>query len=228
MRNTSVKVEKVVLEENLYYNKTVLLNYRIEYPQFFLHEFQTNLNKINMYYKESAYDLQRTCVKKIFLEAISFYEYSALSGMPVREFSVLRTFNVTYNQDCTLSLYFEQYDYMGGTHSVMIKTSDTWDIRTGEKISLCSLFDCKEDYDSYVIGTISNKIKVYLDTDRQYSYFENYEKYAKINFNDKNFFLTSEGIVIYYQHYDIAPYSMGSPEFLIPFDSEFVTMPSCV
>lgn len=228
MENISVKVEKVVLEENLYYNKTVLLNYRIEYPQFFLPEFQVSLNKINLYYKESAYDLQRTCVKKTFLEAINLYEYSTMADIPVREFKVLRTFNITFNQDCTLSLYFEQYDYMGGTHSVMIKSSDTWDIRSGERISLCSLLNCKEDYVLYLIGIIINKIGIYLSAKEEKSYFENYEKYVELKFEARNFFLIPEGIMIYYQHYDIAPYSMGIPEFLIPYDTDFVTMPSCI
>ena len=37
------------------------------------------------------------------------------------------------------------------------------------------------------------------------------------DFHPGNFFLVPDGIIIYYQQYDIAPYAAGIPEFLIPF-----------
>ena len=52
-------------------------------------------------------------------------------------------------------------------------------------------------------------------------YFDDYATLLRGNFNIKGFYLKPEGIVIYYQQYDIAPYVSGLPEFLFPFKGDF-------
>ena len=47
--------------------------------------------------------------------------------------------------------------------------------------------------------------------------FDDYPELLRSTFQAGNFYLTPEGIVIYYQQYDIAPYSSGITEFLLPF-----------
>ena len=47
-------------------------------------------------------------------------------------------------------------------------------------------------------------------------YFEDtLEKYT--GFNENNFYFNDNGIVIYFQSYEIAPYASGSPEFNISY-----------
>ncbi|MEA4987263.1 MAG: RsiV family protein, partial [Anaerovorax sp.] len=48
-------------------------------------------------------------------------------------------------------------------------------------------------------------------------YFDDYETLVVETFNPKNFYCTPEGVVVYYLQYDIAPYSSGIREFLIPY-----------
>ena len=47
-------------------------------------------------------------------------------------------------------------------------------------------------------------------------YFEDAEMLAVRNFDPKNFYLTKEGVTVFYPLYTIAPYSSGIREFLIP------------
>ena len=49
-------------------------------------------------------------------------------------------------------------------------------------------------------------------------YFKNHEQNVSISFSPDNFYLTPEGIVIYFQQYDLAPYSNGIIEFTIPYE----------
>ena len=49
------------------------------------------------------------------------------------------------------------------------------------------------------------------------SYFENYKELINKTFNPNSFYCTPEGISVYYQQYDIAPYSSGIREFLMPY-----------
>ncbi len=56
-------------------------------------------------------------------------------------------------------------------------------------------------------------------------YFDNYPPLVAGTFNKNSFYCTDEGIVVYFQQYDIAPYSSGIPEFPLPY-SGCVTNPS--
>jgi hypothetical protein len=230
MQKNVVKTEKVVLEENLYYNKENLITYRIEYPQFFSPIYQNNLNRINLCLKNKAFNLQRTCYKKLFAIAIDFYEFSVKHNYHIRKFEILLTFKVTFNQDCAISLYFDEFEYLGGAHGLTTRTSYTWDIRDGERILLCDLFNDGINFHGYIINSIDNQIKLQLLYDgNNYIYFDDYNKNVAINFNNNNFYLIKSpiGIVLYFQLYDIAPYSMGICEFFMTYDEYSMEMPSC-
>ena len=58
-------------------------------------------------------------------------------------------------------------------------------------------------------------------------YFDDYFHLVRENFKPNNFYLVDEGIVIYYDLYDIAPYAAGIRTFLIPFRKGIVLEPSC-
>ena len=47
-------------------------------------------------------------------------------------------------------------------------------------------------------------------------YFEDYRALLQDTFNADSFYIQPGRVVIYYQQYDIAPYSTGLPEFYIP------------
>jgi hypothetical protein len=58
-------------------------------------------------------------------------------------------------------------------------------------------------------------------------YFDNYEQLVSTNFKANNFYLSREGLVIYYQQYDIAPYAAGIPTFVIPYGPGGAKQPGC-
>jgi hypothetical protein len=47
--------------------------------------------------------------------------------------------------------------------------------------------------------------------------YDDYKPLIIKNFDKSSFYLSPEGITIYYQQYDIAPYSSGIAEFTIPY-----------
>jgi len=48
-------------------------------------------------------------------------------------------------------------------------------------------------------------------------YFEDYRNLIVQHFNPASYYLSNDGLVIYYQQYEIAPYATGIVEFTIPF-----------
>jgi hypothetical protein len=162
----------------------------------------------------------------LYQMAMVEYEYSVANNFPVRQFEDYVDFTVTYNENCVLSLYFDQYEYTGGAHGLTVRYSDTWNLQKSKRMDLNEIFPHKSDYREYVIDTINQQIAEEIATGNN-PYFENYSQLVNENFKANNFYLTEEGVVIYFQQYDIAPYSTGLPEFLIPYATEGAVPPKC-
>jgi hypothetical protein len=81
-------------------------------------------------------------------------------------------------------------------------------------LKLGQLVLCPPDDKTYLLSQIDSQIKKNPDI-----YFENYKELIAKTFDRNHFYCTPDGIVIYYQQYDIAPYSSGIREFLIPYSN---------
>ncbi|MBU3209326.1 DUF3298 and DUF4163 domain-containing protein [Clostridium algidicarnis] len=116
-------------------------------------------------------------------------------------------YKVTYNSDDILSIVIEYYEYTGGAHGMTYKINFNYYIDIGERIKLSSLFkegfNYKEHVDKAIKEAMDKTPEVYFG-----------DKFQGIN-DDTSFYITKEGVVIYFPLYEIAPYSTGIPEFII-------------
>lgn len=71
------------------------------------------------------------------------------------------------------------------------------------------------------LKTIEGQIIEQLKTSPQ-SYFDDYAKLVAKTLNLNSFYLTQDGVVLYFQQYDIAPYAAGFPEFMIGVAAPFM------
>lgn len=213
-----IKVDEYVLQQDMYYKGHVILSYAVHFPRFTAERYQLTLDKINDYYRTRAYMYVQSEIMELYKLATVEYEYAVANDFPVRPFDVVTVFEVTYNRDCVLSLYFDRYEYTGGAHGSTVRTSDTWNIACSSPVRMASLFPYADDIDEYVTENIVEQITQLAMTETEiFPYFEDYETLVKEHFNQNSFYINHKGVVIYYQQYDIAPYSTGIPEFLIPF-----------
>jgi hypothetical protein len=130
------------------------------------------------------------------------------------------TFNVTYTNSGLISLYFDKYEYTGGAHGTTERDSQTYNLLKYSLVRLNQVITCPPDFKNYILGEVRRQI----EQDKSV-YFENYAELTAETFNPNNFYLTPQGVVVYYQQYDIAPYTSGIREFLIPY-SDCVKAPS--
>ncbi len=226
MISESVQVKNEVIKEQLYYNKKMILRYKIEYPQFSSRIFQRTLNKINEFYRTKALTYQKYCKNNLYEEAKKQYEDSVRNRYPVRAFDALMTYNLTYNENCIISLYFDKYEYTGGAHGSTVRSSDTWYLLNGRRILLNQFFYRAFNAKEYVLNSINKQIENQIKSGNNI-YFENYKENTLKYFNPSSYYLTEKEIVIYYQQYEIAPYVAGIVEFIIPFTDRAVRQPRC-
>jgi hypothetical protein len=224
MEINSVQVKNNTIQDTMYYKKELVLTYKIEYPSFSSNQFQTN--RLNQFYRMKALAFEQYCRQRLFRLAIKEYEYSVANGFPVRAFDAVLAYKITYNERCTLSLYFDRYEYTGGAHGTTTRYSDTWNLKNSKLIPLRQLFIRSIDYVNYIIKSIIAQIEQQIK-DGNNIYFDDYEKNVRKYFNPNKFYLSKQGVVIYFQQYEIAPYAAGIVEFTIPYTDKNVVEPSC-
>ena len=169
--------------------------------------------RINRFYKHEAEKQLRASKNMLFAPACKDLRYRIENNIPFNPYEVLENFTVSLNSDCFLSLWRDIYTYTGGAHGNTLRKSETWSPESGWLFRLGQFFCRGTNYRKILI---LNAIEIASQREKcEYTdYFENYEKLIKQNFSPCNFYLTEEGIVIYYQQYEIAPYSEGIQEFI--------------
>lgn len=208
------KIFQKTLKDTMYYKDNPIFIYEINYPYFTTTCSTTSANYINNYYAHNAKSTEEYCRTVLYPQALESARYIP-NTQPFNSYTLTVEYKITYNSDCITSLYMDTYTYMGGAHDAVTRTSYTWNFKTGEQLLLSdfypittySLFSLQQN----IANQIAARLKVTPD-----SYFDNYKTLLKSIFNPKNFYLTPKGLVIYFQQYDIAPYTGGLPEFSIP------------
>ncbi|WP_297523072.1 DUF3298 and DUF4163 domain-containing protein [uncultured Clostridium sp.] len=126
------------------------------------------------------------------------------------KYEVNSSFHVPYNNNDILSLNVMNYYYAGGAHGLNNLISYNYNVKTGEELKLKSLFVSSFDYKTH----INEKIKSYISLDKD-TYFSGGADFKGISDNQE-FYISNEGITVYFQVYKIAPYAAGIRYFLIP------------
>jgi len=207
-------IEKKILKKELKYKGEVILKYTIEYPQVSNSMWTISSKKFNLYNYNIAIKLKNRAEGKLFEEAKEVYEYNKKNGYPIMVFELYYTFTVTYNTNNILSLYTDEYEFTGGAHGLTNRQSQNWDFRMGRQITLQELFPRDLNYVSNILKQINDTISRDIENGNNI-YFDNYCCLTAENFNVNNFYLENGNIIIYYQQYDIAPYSSGILTFKI-------------
>ncbi len=210
------------LAADMYYKNAPVLRYSINYPWLKSKLYGQAAITLNRYYADRAEAYEQYLRHSLFKTAVEEYDHSIKNGYPVRVFEALENFNITFNQDCTLSLYSERYEYTGGAHGNTVRSSDTWDLQTSRRVTLDEIVPCGRNY---IIDIIINDIQAQMSSNDGW-YFDDYADNVEQYFNPDSFYLTPDGVVIYFQQYEIAPYASGIPEFTLPY-SYAVLRPRC-
>lgn len=202
-------------KKNFKYNNIDVLTLSIKYPIIRLNYNPCAEWKINSQISMMVNDYIRYCAY-LYDQAVNFYHESQNNDFPFHSFEAYMEFFITYNENCLLSMYVDKYEFTGGAHGSTIRTSNTWDLYGGMNVPLYSLFKPGTDYKFLLTNEAIKQAENNL-AQNPGIYFEDYKKLIIQNFNDDSFYLTPEGLTIYYQQYDIAPYSTGIVEFTIPY-----------
>ena len=207
--NIDISAENI--KDLLYYETKPLIELNITYPQIGGHISRNAERNFNFYYLNSARVLNFKTRTETYRQAVAQYKYSKRNGFPFNLFSVIQTYEVTYLQNNYASLYIDIYTYSGGAHGMTERTGYTWNLRTGRRMVLSDFFPRNSNWRSIIL----NEVKRQIEQDPQ-TYFENAKQLAERYFDPRYFYLSANGITVFYPLYAIAPYASGIRTFEIP------------
>ncbi|HCD43498.1 MAG TPA: DUF3298/DUF4163 domain-containing protein [Lachnoclostridium sp.] len=209
-------ISKKTLTDIMRHNGITVFTYTIHYPYFTTTCSSTSAQSINKFYEFRSKQAENYCRTVLYPQAVDQAMFVQKNQFPFNSYEFLSVYQVTYNKDCTSSLYTDQYTYLGGAHGNTTRDSQTWDFSTGKQLNLIDFFPNTPQFTDYIFKGIQQQIEEQTKTSPS-QYFDDYAALLRGNFNINGFFLKPSGVVIYYQQYDIAPYVRGIPEFLFPF-----------
>ncbi|WP_183192346.1 WG repeat-containing protein [Brevibacillus fluminis] len=120
-------------------------------------------------------------------------------------------YRVVFQKNNILNIIGDSYSYyIGAAHGMPGRDSVVLDMATGKTIGLKDLFKAGSDYKKVSNTVIKDGFK-----SMEMPLLEDFESIE----DDTAFYLTKNGIVVYFQPYEYTPYAAGFPEFEIPYST---------
>ena len=203
-----------IAEKELYYQGEVIVKYSIEYPEIISSLYAHGSEIFNRENRKLALQLKQFAEGELYHQAKETYEYNKAHGYPIMIYELMRECKITYNFQNLISLYCDEYTFTGGAHGNTLRKSQTWDLAIGNQVPLKAFFAGNEYYQLDIIKQINEQIAKQI-AEGNNIYFPDYCQLVLETFRLENYYLTPKGIVIFFQQYDIAPYSSGIMTFLL-------------
>ncbi|MGL5315407.1 MAG: DUF3298 domain-containing protein [Peptostreptococcaceae bacterium] len=188
-------------------------SYNLQYPSFYnfkntyFHVDPSILNNLN-----STISLDVTSFKNGLLEEEIEYNKSAVqNALPKRNYKAISNYAVTFNKNHILSVIVALMGF-GGEFGPNYNDLYNYniDLLTGKTVYLKDIFNKNTDYIKAITDYVSYKIS--QDKDNYYS-----DVAVEIP-EDQAFYITDDGIVIYFGVDEIAPEKFGIPKFKMEFN----------
>ena len=207
-----LKIINRILQKEMKYENTVVLKYHIEYPEIVM-DWQQNRNgikKFNDYNLKMALQTQQKAENELYKEAIELYKYNKENGYPQMMYELYREYQITLNQENAVSMYIDEYIFSGGAHGTTTRTSQTWNLMLGKMVELYELYPNEPYFLLDILRKINREISENLE-----NFFADPYPLVVEYFNPDSYYIDNGKVVIYFQQYDIAPYSSGIIEFTL-------------
>ncbi len=120
-------------------------------------------------------------------------------------------YTITYNCKDILSIVFQDYQFAGGAHGGINQFAYTVNLNTGQFYELKDFFKEGTDY----MNVINQAVKTGLDERELTTAL--FEPFTSIR-DDQGFYLSNDGLVVYFQQYEILAYAAGIQEFTVEYD----------
>lgn len=126
--------------------------------------------------------------------------------------------SIPYNKNGLVSVVLQKEDFLGGAHPNTTYKTFLYDANSSKFLSLADIFKSKSDYLGAIAVYVKDQLGKKLTQDGQplADWFSDGTKPTADNYKDFN--LTDQGLNFIFPPYQVAPYSYGTQEQVVPVD----------
>lgn len=189
---------------------TVLFTGRAAYP-----EFSGESEVIAAMNDYILGDVQEAIVRAradCYYAALEAYENSLSEGYEFLPYMAEHCFDITYNKDKLLSIVCSDCNFAGWTHPDYLLYAMTYNIETGAAVNLKELLNMSEaDIYDMVFEAFEKRIEESPET-----FYHDASLCLEDALSELKWYLAEDGIHFFINPYEIAPYSSGVIETVLP------------
>lgn len=124
-------------------------------------------------------------------------------------------YHVTLECDGLSSLYVDVTERQNGTRPLTVRTAETWELRSGTPKTLSEFFPPRLFWKKPIIEALQRQALDRLQGGESLL-FEDVETRVASYFSAKRFYLTEEGLSLFYPMWSLGSPAEGIPVFLLP------------
>lgn len=186
------------------------LTVSLQYPQITGLENNEIQNQINTVFRSAA----ANCVNQGLSTAFDLRQVRAENPDYTNKCGAYFNYQVKYNQNGLLSVVLQDYQYAGGAHGGTLQFSYTFDLKTGKALQLADLMKSGSGY----VPTINAAVRTQIDQRVAAGDLYEFEDSPFETIGSKpDYYLSSDGVTVYFQEYAYFPYAAGIQEFTVPY-----------
>ena len=172
--------------------------------------------RIRRYYQLQCRSFLRYCEAYLLPLAAEEYRAALAASQPLPRLHAELSYQVTYNEGGLWSLYTQSRERGPGGQTALLRRGDTWDLASGYPVALPALFPRRSGWKRRLLEAVEAEAARRAAAGVS-QYHEGLRRRLRQYFNPQNFYLTGEGLAVFYPMYAIAPAMEGIPVFTIPY-----------
>ena len=190
---------------------TVLIQYFYGYPVLPNPANSAYITKLNDSFFQRAVLHQKAMEEDILSHAEEQYAQSVADGWIWYAYTCEHSFDITYDKKLVLCIKETDYSFYDGAHPNTNTDAYVYNLKNGALLSLSDVFSvAEEEVQKLLIAEFSEWCDMYaLEADVKNAIEENIDQVS--------FYLTDEGVAVYFDVYAVGPYALGEPEITIPY-----------
>lgn len=172
--------------------------------------------RIRRYYQLQCRAFLRYCEKGLFPLAEAEYRAALAVSAPLPCFHAALEYRVTWQDQGLLSLYTQSREVTLPGQTLLTRRGDTWDLAAGYPIPLGDFFPARSPWKRQLMALAAEEIQR-QERAGMAQYHLRRPQDLRRRFNPQNYYLTQEGLTVFFPMYAIAPAMEGIPAFTIPY-----------
>ena len=178
----------------------------------------TGGKRFDRFYSAYGHAFFSYCQSVLLPRAQAALELSRENGGALPEWEITLDTVVTLQREDRLSLYTDTVERCGGRR-LTLRRSETWELSDGSLLPLSRLFPGGTPWRRRLLRTAADQIRRQQEQGIA-RYYPDWQRRVRTSFSADRFYLTEQGVCLFYQMYTIAPAAEGIPVFSLPWDEE--------